>query len=174
MTTKALITVLILSFTGATWSQAAQPTTRPTTQPSAKLSADDMLKQLLTPSRPIVKPLEPLPDPTPAIDPNTGKGAVAPGAPTKALIREGTMIWDRKGRLSRTPDGQHEFLYDADGKAMQDPPMIILPNLALMSMENAVKSAGRELRFRITGVVTEYGTRNYILLDKAVVVQEQP
>ena len=56
---------------------------------------------------------------------------------------------------------------------MRDPPVVILPNLKLMSMETAVGSANRDLRFRITGTVTEYHGRNYILLDKVVVMEDK-
>ena len=50
--------------------------------------------------------------------------------------------------------------------------MLILPNLKLMSMESAVTSADRDLRFRVTGMVTEYRGRNYVLLEKVVVVPD--
>jgi hypothetical protein len=55
---------------------------------------------------------------------------------------------------------------------MQDPPVIVLPNLKLMQMEQALKGTNRDLRFRITGMVTEYNGRNYILIEKAVVPPE--
>jgi hypothetical protein len=55
---------------------------------------------------------------------------------------------------------------------MKDPPLVVLPNLKLMAMENAVTGSSRDLRFRISGTVTEYKGRNYILLDKVVVVPD--
>ena len=55
---------------------------------------------------------------------------------------------------------------------VHDPPVIILPNLKLMQMESAVGGSNRDLRFRITGMVTEYRSRNYILLEKVVVVPD--
>ncbi|MDB5319809.1 MAG: hypothetical protein JWN40_1440, partial [Phycisphaerales bacterium] len=70
-------------------------------------------------------------------------------------------------------DGQTaELTFEADGKALKDPPMIILPNLKLMQMENAVAGNSRDLRFKVTGVVTEYKGRNYILLERVVVVPD--
>ena len=50
--------------------------------------------------------------------------------------------------------------------------MIILPSLLLMAMENAVRDSGRDMRFRISGMVTEYRGRNYVLLEKAVVIPD--
>ena len=41
-----------------------------------------------------------------------------------------------------------------------------------MQMENAVQGSNRDIRFRVTGMVTEYKGRNYILLDKVVVVPD--
>ncbi len=89
------------------------------------------------------------------------------------MLREGSYLVDRVGRLNRTSDGsQAEFTFDSDGKTMKDPPVLILPNLKLMAMENAVTSANRDLRFRVTGMVTEYRGRNYVLLEKVVVVPD--
>ena len=62
--------------------------------------------------------------------------------------------------------------YDADGKAMRDPPVIVLPNMKLMLMENALSTSGRDLRFRVTGMLTAYRGRNYIMLEKVVVIPD--
>jgi hypothetical protein len=63
-----------------------------------------------------------------------------------------------------------EFTFESDGQNMQDPPMILLENLKLMAMENAVNGANTDLKFRVTGPVTEYKGRNYLLLEKVSVV----
>ena len=97
---------------------------------------------------------------------------VAPGGQQQNLVREGTRLFDRTGRLTKTAEGMMELTWEADGQSMKDPPMLILPNLNLMGMEKAVASASRDLRFRVTGQVTEYNGRNYILLDKFVVVSD--
>jgi hypothetical protein len=39
-------------------------------------------------------------------------------------------------------------------------------------METAVNASSRDLQFRITGMVTEYRGRNYVLLEKVVVVPD--
>ena len=89
------------------------------------------------------------------------------------LLREGSYIVDRTGRLTRGADGQTaEFTFDADARTMKDPPFIILPNLKLTQMENAVGASSRDLRFRVTGMVTEYKNRNYVLMEKVVVIPE--
>ena len=116
--------------------------------------------------------LLPLPNP-PKISESTGK-AIAPDSPPVNLIREGSYVVDRTGRLTKAAEGQQwEFTFEADGKTMQDPPLGILPNLKLMAMENAVTGTRTDVRFRVTGMVTEYKGKNYILLEKVIVDKEQ-
>ncbi|HZZ42447.1 MAG TPA: hypothetical protein VFE58_05890 [Tepidisphaeraceae bacterium] len=154
-------------------SQPATTTQPATTRPTTRVDPGQTLSRMLRPTTPVVKPLQPLPSDTPVVDTTSGKYALAPGAPDAKLVREGTYVVDRTGRLRKTDDGQHEeFVFDSDGTTMQDPPMVILPNLALMQMENATLTS-RDRKFRITGMVTEYRGRNCVLLDKAVPVADQ-
>ncbi|MGC3945402.1 MAG: hypothetical protein QM762_12960 [Chryseolinea sp.] len=99
--------------------------------------------------------------------------ATAPNAPKLNVLREGSYIVDRIGRLSKTSDPQQwEFAFESDGQALKDPPVVVLPNLKLMMMEDQLKETRRDLKFRVTGMVTEYRGRNYVLLEKVVVVAE--
>jgi hypothetical protein len=178
MKTATLFAVLLMCGAYAVGQDAPTivepPTTQPTTEPSNRTkSADQLLSQLLRPGNPsAARPLQAIPDGQ-GFDAGSGRGSVAPNAPTLHLLREGTYLVDRVGRLNRTDDGTAaQLTFDSDGKAMQDPPVLILPNLKLMAMENAVSSTNRDLRFRITGVVTEYRGHNYVLLEKVVVVPD--
>ncbi len=150
---------------------ALAQTARPTTRPAEPASPDLMLRQLLSPARPTAKPLEPVWEPQ---QDATSRTAVAPRAEPQNLVREGSLVLDRPGRLTRTPEGQFEFVFDSDGSALRDPPMIILPNLKLTVMERAVKTESRDLKFSVSGMVTEYNNRNYILLEKVIAVPEGP
>lgn len=166
------LVVLILTF--AAWSRAQTTQPAATTQPvdASTMPASQLLDQMLRPQGAGAKPLQPLPDP-PAPDRTGGTAAVAPGAEAQNVIREGSFIVDRTGRLTKTADGQqYEFTFEADGRNMKDPPVVILPNLKLMAMESAVNSTSRDLQFRVTGMVTEYRGRNYLLLEKVVVVPD--
>lgn len=152
-------------------------TTSPTTRPTKDLSAEEMLSQMLKPQPPggSTRPLSPLPEVASgaAPDKTSGPGAVAPTAPVVTVLREGTFLVDRVGRLGRGADGgQPEFVFESDGTALQDPPVVIIPNLKLMQIEDAAANSTRDLRFRISGMVTEYRGRNYVLLEKVVVVPE--
>jgi hypothetical protein len=151
---------------------ATQPTTRPAGSGVQAVPPGQLLDSLLKPSSAAGQPLQPIQE-GPAPDATTGKNAIAPAAPQLNLVREGTYIPDRTGRLTHSADGQTaELTFDADGKALKDPPMIILPNQKLMQMENAVTGNSRDLKFKITGVVTEYKGRNYILLERVVAIPD--
>ena len=165
--------VVTLALLGSWTASAGAQTTRPTTRPAGK-SAEEMLDQLLKPGSDVAKPIQPTTNvQTGGVDATSGAGAVAPGAPVVTLMREGTDIVNRTGRLTRGADGQHwEFTFESDGRSMLDPPVIVLPNLTLMQMESALASAQRDLRFRVTGEITEYKGRNYILLRKRMVMSD--
>jgi hypothetical protein len=145
-----------------------------TTQPSASdPSAEQKMNQLLAQPKNFGQPLPPSTQTLPAMDRSTGSAAVAPGAPNLPVVREGTHKIEVAGRLSHSADGtQAIFTFDSDGTTMKDPPMIILPNLKLQSMEGAVAAKASDVHFRVSGTVTEYKGRNYILLDKAVVLAD--
>jgi hypothetical protein len=162
------IGILAVVVTVAALALAEEPGTKPATR--AK-SADEMLNQMLRPRSDAPKPIAPVGGSD--IDATSGRAAVAPGAPQVNVMREGTFVIDRTGRLTRRGEGElPEFTFEADGQAMQDPPVLVLPNLKLMAMEDAVAASSRDLRFRITGIVTEYRGRNYVLLEKVVVVPD--
>jgi hypothetical protein len=155
---------------------ATQPATQPTSQPSS-----DVFDRLLGPDpvrdAPPLKPAQPaMPDkptlPAPNVLP-AGPLAGGGGAQQQAVAREGTYIVDRVGRLTRAGDGALEFTLEADGKALQDPPLRLLPNLKLSDMEDAIASNSRDLRFRVTGMLTEYRGRNFVLIEKFVVLSEE-
>ena len=104
-------------------------------------------------------------------DRSTGSAAVAPRAPVLTVLPEQSQIFDRVCRLITSPDGMHEELsFDADGATMDDPPIIVLPNLKLVDLEKA--AGDHNTRVRVTGILTEYRGRNFILLQKVVVMAE--
>jgi hypothetical protein len=167
--TAVLLTLGVASLASAQGTPATRPAGKPTTRP---LPAGSLLDSMLKPAPNAGAPLQPVPD-APRIDMSSGTASVKPAAPKVNLIREGSFIVDRAGRLTKSADGQNmEFTFDSDGRTLQDPPLVILPNLNLMSMEDAVSAGSRDLKFRVTGVITEYHGRNYILLDKVVVVPD--
>jgi hypothetical protein len=155
----------------ATTRPAAAPApaaTRPTNQ-----SAEDMLRQMLQPQGQAAQPLRPLPDLPPAVDSTSGPGAVTPYATTQRVVREGTMLLDRIGRLTPSADGKSfELRLESDGAALADPPLVLLPNRKLMQLEDTVKNSYADQRVRVSGEISEYRGRNYLLLQRWNVVPD--
>ena len=99
-------------------------------------------------------------------------GYVAPDVDSSRLLREGTYVIDRVGRVQRLDDGQLLFIFASDGVgpiSAGDPPMRLVPNLNLMAVESAVRDAA-DRRFRVTGRVTEYRGQNHLILEKVIVL----
>jgi hypothetical protein len=161
----ALITLSLLGSLGA-----GPPATQPSTDPADMkfMSADQVFSQMAKPATRPSRTLAPVPE-RDVQDRTGGASAVRPNAPQVPVIREGTLLVDRMGRLSHTDNGAAEFTFESDGKALQDPPMLLLPNQKLGELEGVVAAANRDLKFRVTGVVTEYKGRNYLLVEKYIV-----
>jgi hypothetical protein len=170
MNTRTIIAIFFVAAATAVSAQTTRPTatTKPARGGTNAPAPDQLLNSMLRPATDSGTVLQPVPDGQ-KFDASAQR-AVAPNAPTARLRREGSTIFDAVCRLTKSADGQQwELTLESDGKTMQDPPLIILPNLNLAAMESAVSGASRDLRFRVTGVVTEYKGRNYILLEKVVV-----
>lgn len=166
MRLEVILSAILLTC-GAGLAQTTRPTTRPAdAQDSLKgLSADQMFDRMLKPATNPATPPPPLPD-RPVQDKGSGSGAVKPDATPVSVRREGTFIFDRLCRLTHADNGQAELTFESDGKALRDPPVFIVPNLKLMQMEDGIAASGADLKFRVTGMLTEYRGRNYILLEK--------
>ena len=156
-----MIAVVAALLASTAMAQTTQPATR-----AGQQSAEETLRQMLESSPQTAQPLRPAPDQTPQTDATSGQGAVAPEAPAVPLMREGTLLLDRIGRLTRTRDGLLEFTLEADGSALSDPPLILLPNRRLSQLEDAVRISQRDVKVRVSGEVTEYRGRNYLLLQR--------
>ncbi len=152
---------------------AAVPATQASTRPGRQ-SAEEMLSQMLRPTTQGAAPLKPVADGGGGIvNHNTGPFVVVPGAPTLNTLPEGTLITDKIARLTRTDDGRGwDLTFVSDGRVLQDPPMRVLPNQNLMRMTNAMVGSSADLRFQVSGEVTEFENRNYILIQKAAQVQD--
>lgn len=169
--TRAILAVATTAaLASAVAAQLALPTTMPTSEPTTK-PVDEYERLLGSEADARDRPL--LPQGRPTIDRTTGTAAVPLGAPELSTRREGTFIVDRVGRLVKAADGQSwEFVFAADGLAMQDPPLRVLPNLKLQTIEDELTTAGRDLKLRVSGSLTEYRGRNYVMLEKVIVVRD--
>jgi hypothetical protein len=173
----SLVVVPVVASAQATQpSQPTQPlqTPHPTTRPGNQ-SAEEMLRQMLQPQGEAAQPLKPAEGGTPGQDDSDIVEARADtSAPTgQPLVREGTPLLDRLGRLTPSADGKRmEFTLESDGRTLADPPMVLLPNRKLMQLEDRLRTSYRDLKVTVSGEVTEYRGRNYLLLSRWTVVSD--
>ena len=154
---------------------AAPPTPQPASQPASQPTTEQaMFDRLLGNNEADADaPIQPVNHTM--LDLTTGMNGVPPGTPQLNTRREGSYVSQKIGRMTKAADGSGwEFTLETDGAALQDPPMKLLPNLKLMAMEQQLEVLNRDLRFRVSGTVTEYRNRNYLLVETVVVVRDPP
>lgn len=146
-------------------------------QPSGEPNPQDVIRDMERKAgeKPAATPTPaPAPStPAPTTAPSTS-GAVTPaGAPVPTatstgaggtrLLREGTFIASRRGRMTRSSDGQWTIVFDADRSGKAEPPMTLMPCLNLQAMEKLAERGGETLSFTISGQVFVYKGRNHLL-----------
>lgn len=166
---------------------SAKPESKPETKPPADPSVDDLIKDVTKPSTPAapsttpttpapghpVKPADTAPASTPAPATPAARPAGSPRAAQPApsrLVREGTFIVSRKGRLV-SAGGEWTFVFDAgpQQRAGNDPAMRVIPCEKLMAMERVAEKHGDSVSFNLTGQVFVYHGKNYILPTNYVI-----
>lgn len=90
-------------------------------------------------------------------------GPEAEGTATAKLLREGTRLVDRRGKIRRTPGGGYRLVLDAGASGEADPPMILLPCRILERLAALAGRQGDEAAVLISGEVTTHGGRNFLL-----------
>lgn len=92
----------------------------------------------------------------------------AAAATSGRLLREGTFIASRRGRVTRStaststgPEWQVTFDSGTEGKA--EAPMTLMPCQNLMAIEKIAERGGDSVTFTISGQVFLYKGRNYLL-----------
>jgi hypothetical protein len=85
-------------------------------------------------------------------------------APTLVGLAEGTYLSNAIGQISPAANGRGmSFTFDLAGHKST---VTLLPNLNLMRMEATIDSHGRNSRFLVSGVLTQYQGRNFLLVDR--------
>lgn len=79
------------------------------------------------------------------------------------------VLVDRTGRLVEDEEGKLEFVLDAFGRNVSSGAgrFEILPCEALELVRRMMSSIPEEVRFKISGIITKYEGKNYLLLSKA-------
>ncbi len=79
------------------------------------------------------------------------------------LVPEGTIILQRRARMSRGTGGSWRVVFEADASGEADPPMTLLPCLLLEQLEVRARRTGGREPILISGRVTVHRGRNYLL-----------
>jgi hypothetical protein len=108
------------------------------------------------------------PDPTPT--PTAAAPATPAATPVDDALLTGAVLVSRRGRLVRTPEGLLAFTPDAGADAPTagpgvtgSQPLILLPSRTLESLESLAESAGERATYTLSGQITVYNSRAYLL-----------
>jgi hypothetical protein len=148
--------------------QASRPATKPAeTQPASQPAGTtlrnpeqiEILKNLLN-RQDRAMPVRPQPAQKPGQEAPTSQATDAEGHP---LLLEGTFLSERPGRLVRE-EGRAKFVCYIDGGGQAPRAIEILESQLLEAMEREAEAGFSE--FIVSGEVTRYRGRNYLLLRK--------
>jgi len=135
---------------------SAPATTQATSGPG--LSSDDILRRMLQeqPGTPVILPVTP-----PKIAPAP---SVAPVGRDQVMVDHGRLIEDRVVRIMREEGSGKwwQVRFEADN-TLREAPLRILPSALLEKTEPVL---GKAPKFRISGVITQYRGKQYLLLRK--------
>ena len=163
-----------------TASAATQPSTAPAAQdgvvPPSHLpegsTSDDILKALRKDAGgiPVVESVKPKGPGT-----NESSASVAPLPDKSVLSRQrGSIVVDRLVTVIPTGKGRWLQVRFESDNTLREPPFSLLPCQMLRNAELIVASAekGKTLRLRITGLLTFYKGKRYMLLRKAILERD--
>ena len=153
--------------------RAGAPTAKPTeAKPADPKPADDgaadpagMINKLegAARERDAARPVLAVPEPGGPPASTHATGPSVPTLPPEKLLREGSMITSRRGRMIRQPDGDWALTFDADAAGKSEPALLLLPCLNLQAMERVAERGGEAATMSVSGIVTTYKSRNYLL-----------
>ncbi len=150
-----------------------QPDPVPTTPATTAPTAEQTLRDLLTKQPESVVVVTPATQP--AVPP-TPIAVVAPAAKTKVAVQkyhEGEPLWNRVGRLVKEEKtNAYIFVFEADGQGLSDEPVFLAPCKLLTTMEEASAQGTKRVKFRVSGLVTEYEGRTYLWVRFTQVVKD--
>jgi len=157
---------------GALWAEGTQePSTQPadgSQTPSSLPSATEMIRALQR-DRTIDVPIPPsLPADRPGLESAGPLPEIVSGPEEGPLLPEGTFVVDRPGRLVREGDWWTLVFESADGR-VPGQQLLLLPSRQLEIMEQTSRGGARSVVFIVSGEVTEFHGRNYLLLRKVLI-----
>lgn len=169
MTTRFLTALLLAgTITAGVRAQPAVPPA-PSKPATGEPSPQDVMKSL---ENDAMKKAPAPPVAAPSGTPSSGAGTVSVGpggtpgtsvGPGAKLLREGSFLASRRGRMVRSSEGAWLFVFDSDSSTKAEPPMTMMPCLNLQAMEKLAERGGDALSYTVSGQVFVYKNRNYLL-----------
>lgn len=156
---------------------AAKPPAASPAAPGAPAPAGDDPRKTMEQMKqraPSGTPAGPAPSPVPASLPAPAPAGATtpPPAPSSAtaevpqggrLLREGTFIASRRGRVIKATGGEWQFHFDTGPDNKADAPMGLMPCLNLQAIEKLAERGSEALSFTVSGQVFVYKGRNFLL-----------
>jgi hypothetical protein len=90
------------------------------------------------------------------------------------LLREGAFVASARGRAVRGRSGRMFFIFDKDAQGRTLPPMVLQQNQHLASLERLAGRTDDQTRLLVTGLVSVYNNRNFLLLTATPLVESGP
>jgi len=100
------------------------------------------------------------------LDTRPEEEASARGASLRPLLPDGAAIISRPARVVRIGK-RYDLVFESDHPDNPEPPLTLLPNLNMERMLEAVRGDNHGQVFRVSGDVTQFLGRNYILVRSA-------
>jgi len=172
-TRPVLLTELVV---GPAPSEANAPASRPATAtaPTTAASApggvdpDEIIRRLSAqrPGRTVVAtaPIAPTQPAPPSAAPPPAQGTIASA--------KGSMVVDRVVRIYAEDKAGWWIVSFVGDNTLREPPIRVLPSPLLEEAEKEVAAAPPKIKFRVSGELTEYKGRRYLLLRKLMVERD--
>lgn len=93
---------------------------------------------------------------------------VSPSEELEPLLPEGAYLVDRAGRLVKR-ENWWTFVHEDQGRVVRSRPLRVLPSQLLETMEYASAEGTGDIVFLVSGEITEFHGRNYLLLRKVLI-----
>lgn len=141
---------------------AQDATKAPVPPPSPETVAEELERQ-----RPKAQPIQPS-----TVPESTGQGLAGGrlSRDDKSLLwPEDYFLSGRRGWLRG--EGLAEFVFAADDEGHTDPPIKMLRNTKLRQMQTFLEGADYEVEFTLTGRITEYYGKNYVLVRNVAMLR---
>lgn len=81
-------------------------------------------------------------------------------------LKQDSILADRTGLIKKIADDRWVFVFDAVGRNTSNVTLEILPSQILMRAQSKLAHAPKKIRFKISGIVTKYQGRYYLLLQQ--------